>query len=132
MRKEVEKMKKFGLIGLMLLVILATPAMAQTCSPRCTMDDITLRAGPITVPNPVSLANFKLSDSDAEIDYGESIAIQGSWLDLGDNCGITRFLVLVDARDFLKFVNGEKDYDYLMDKSKIQPVIQACGSGSSS
>ncbi|MEM4689124.1 MAG: PGF-CTERM sorting domain-containing protein [Archaeoglobaceae archaeon] len=29
MRKEVEKMKKFGLIGLMLLVILATPAMAQ-------------------------------------------------------------------------------------------------------
>ncbi|MEM0301944.1 MAG: PGF-CTERM sorting domain-containing protein [Archaeoglobaceae archaeon] len=30
MRKEVEKMKKFGLIGLMLLVVLVTPVMAAT------------------------------------------------------------------------------------------------------
>ncbi|MEM1671911.1 MAG: PGF-CTERM sorting domain-containing protein [Archaeoglobaceae archaeon] len=36
MRKEVEKMKKFGLIGLMLLVILATPAMAAEISTNCT------------------------------------------------------------------------------------------------
>ncbi|MEM2272553.1 MAG: hypothetical protein QXP56_07805, partial [Archaeoglobaceae archaeon] len=36
MRKEVEKMKKFGLIGLMLLVILATPVMAAEISTNCT------------------------------------------------------------------------------------------------
>ncbi|TDA25156.1 MAG: hypothetical protein DSO01_08215, partial [Archaeoglobi archaeon] len=64
MRKEGERMKKYGLIGLMLLVMLATPAMAQP-SPN---------PGPISVPE-LGINSMKILDDDGIVTYGETVKI---------------------------------------------------------
>jgi PGF-CTERM protein len=65
MRKEGERMKKYGLIGLMLLVMLATPAMAQT-----------LNKGPISNTT-LAITSMKLSDTNYT--YGTDVELTVTW-----------------------------------------------------
>ncbi|MEM0202383.1 MAG: PGF-CTERM sorting domain-containing protein [Archaeoglobaceae archaeon] len=86
MRKEVERMKKYGLLGLVLAVMLAmvaTPAMAQP----------TLNKGPVSYA-PLKILSMELSDS--KVTYGGTITLSVTWDKLDQSLYGTRYIVVVD------------------------------------
>ncbi|MDI9642844.1 MAG: PGF-CTERM sorting domain-containing protein [Archaeoglobales archaeon] len=82
MRKEVEKMKRYGLIGLMLLVILATPAMAQT-----------LNKGPIGNSS-LGITSAKLSDTNYT--YGSNVELTVTWSYYKAEDYGSRYIAIID------------------------------------
>ncbi|MFN3384913.1 MAG: hypothetical protein ACK401_08495, partial [Archaeoglobaceae archaeon] len=85
MRKEVERMKKYGVLGLVLVVLLAISgtAMAQP----------TPNKGPISY-DPLKILSMELSDK--KVTYGGSITLSVTWGYLNQSESGTRYIVVAD------------------------------------
>ncbi|MEM1579181.1 MAG: hypothetical protein QXR77_05850, partial [Archaeoglobaceae archaeon] len=106
MRKEVEKMKKYGLLGVVLLVLLASPVMAQP----------TLNKGPISIPS-MQIDMLKLSSD--TVTYGDKITLSAEWKYLSQETYGNRKIAIVSWSDYQGInVSGTLDIAKLADKKK--------------
>jgi PGF-CTERM protein len=104
MRKEGERMKKYGLIGLMLLVMLATPAMAQP-SPN---------PGPISVPE-LGINSMKILDDDGIVTYGETVKIVVYYEVPDPNIYGSRYVGIYEWSKYENTVQPSGDIAYYLD-----------------
>ncbi|MCS7144715.1 MAG: PGF-CTERM sorting domain-containing protein [Archaeoglobaceae archaeon] len=96
MRKEVEKMKRYGLIGLMLLVILATPAMAQAPQPN---------PGPTNYSD-IGIHFLKIDDDDGKVTYGETVKIIANYDVPDPNIYGTRYVGIYEWTKYNSTLNN--------------------------